>query len=90
MSPPVVAPSPVLSWPEAPAPAALSRRAVAAVLVAASRVLDRVAQRLIEPRAAPDAVLRGVVEFHAEAGAPEGAIYVDGQFVAFLPGVARL
>ncbi len=31
-----------------------------------------------------------VLEFHAEAGAPEGALYVDGQFVGHLPGVNRL
>jgi hypothetical protein len=30
------------------------------------------------------------VEFHAEAGALEGALYVDGQLVALLPGVSRL
>jgi len=24
------------------------------------------------------------VEFHAEAGAPEGALYVDGEFVGYL------
>jgi hypothetical protein len=30
------------------------------------------------------------VEFHAEAGALEGALYVDGQLVAWLPGVSRL
>jgi hypothetical protein len=30
------------------------------------------------------------VEFHAEAGAPEGALYVDGELVGRLPGVTRL
>lgn len=29
-------------------------------------------------------------EFHAEAGAPEGALYVDGQFIGWLSGVSRL
>ena len=29
-------------------------------------------------------------EFHAEAGAPEGALYMDGRFVGWLPGVSRL
>jgi hypothetical protein len=24
------------------------------------------------------------VEFHAEAGAPEGALYVDGEFVGYI------
>lgn len=30
------------------------------------------------------------LEFYAEAGAPEGALYVDGQLVGHLPGVTRL
>jgi hypothetical protein len=70
------------SWPA---------RAAAAGLLAASRSLDRAARRLVKPAVlidAPDAQAR--VEFHAEAGAPEGALYIDGQFVGFLPGVARL
>lgn len=29
-------------------------------------------------------------EFHAEAGAPEGALFVDGQRVGVLEGVRRL
>ena len=29
-------------------------------------------------------------EFHAEAGAPEGALYVDGRLVGWLSGVSRL
>jgi len=36
------------------------------------------------------AALAHVIEFHAEAGAPEGALYVDGQLVGHLPGVCRL
>lgn len=31
-----------------------------------------------------------VLEFYAEAGAPEGALYVDGRLVGHLPGVTRL
>jgi hypothetical protein len=32
-----------------------------------------------------------VLEFHAEAGAPEGgALYLDGRLVGYLPGVTRL
>ncbi|PTT86692.1 hypothetical protein DBR42_13140 [Pelomonas sp. HMWF004] len=30
------------------------------------------------------------LEFYAEAGAPEGALYVDGQLVAQLDGIKRL
>jgi hypothetical protein len=31
-----------------------------------------------------------VLEFYAEAGAPEGALYVDGRLVGHLEGVTRL
>jgi hypothetical protein len=31
-----------------------------------------------------------VLEFHAEAGAPEGALYVNGQLVGHVLGVTRL
>ena len=33
---------------------------------------------------------RSHLEFYAEAGAPEGALYVDGQLTALLDGVRRL
>jgi len=33
---------------------------------------------------------RSQLEFYAEAGAPEGTLYVDGQLVAQLDGVRRL
>lgn len=33
---------------------------------------------------------RHQLEFYAEAGAPEGALYVDGQLTAQLDGVRRL
>ena len=31
-----------------------------------------------------------VLEFYAEAGAPEGALYLDGQLVGWVRGVQRL
>jgi hypothetical protein len=37
----------------------------------------------------PPAVSWSQVEFHAEAGAPEGAVFVDGEFIGHLP-VSRL
>jgi hypothetical protein len=54
----------------------------------ASAVLARLARRLAAspPRQHADHRL----EFHAEAGAPEGALYLDGQLVGWLPGVTRL
>jgi hypothetical protein len=70
--------------------ASLSARAAAHVLLAASRTLDRVASRLVAlPHAAEPTVLPRL-EFHADAGAPEGALYVDGELVGYVPGVTRL
>ena len=66
----------------------LARRLAAALLSGASALLARLAARLhvAERPPAPDPQL----EFHAEAGAPEGALYVDGQLVGRLFGVTRL
>ena len=73
------------------APAAEERgvRGLAAELLrAASRMLDALAERLalVEAPAAAEPVL----EYHADAGAPEGALYVNGQLVGRLLGVNRL
>ena len=74
----------------APSPAAL-RHGAAALLQAASQLLLRLARQLAAVPARPGAgALAHVIEFHAEAGAPEGALYVDGQWVGYLPGVCRL
>jgi hypothetical protein len=61
---------------------------VAAALRAGSRALDRLALRLthVDVRAPADPLL----EFYAEAGAPEGALYVDGRLVGTVSGVNRL
>jgi hypothetical protein len=59
-----------------------------ALLHAGSRLLDRLADRLaVAPRDAPR---ERVIEYHAEAGAPEGALYVDGRLVGHVLGVTRL
>ena len=65
-----------------------ARDLVAALLRAGSRALDRLALRLshVAPAAHDDPRL----EFYAEAGAPEGALYVDGHLVGVLEGVTRL
>lgn len=63
----------------------------ARALVAASRMLDRLAARLSAAaarQATPE--LPPVLEFYASAGAPEGALYLDGELVGTLPGVTRL
>jgi hypothetical protein len=65
-----------------------TRRLFAALLRAASRALDTLAIRLCVALPAP--VAEPVLEFHAEAGAPEGALYVDGLLVGHVIGVNRL
>ena len=62
---------------------------VAYVLRAAGDAASRLAVRVAEAPATP----AGVVEFHAlhrEAGAPEGALYIDGKLVGTIKGVHRL
>ena len=66
-----------------------ARRVAATSLQAASAALAKLAAQLALPVvAAPK--LPPVLEFYAEAGAPEGALYLDGEFVGWLPGVTRL
>jgi hypothetical protein len=67
----------------------VARGAAAALLRRASRGLSRLARR-ISARQAPTPAELPHLEFHAEAGAPEGALYADGVLVALLPGVTRL
>jgi len=85
--------SKTLSWtrPATVRPAgSLARRVAMAGLRAASHMLARLARRL---RAPEPAHMPAVVEFHPmyrEAGAPEGALYVDGELVGYVRGVTRL
>lgn len=65
------------------------RRQLVAVLRSSSRTLALWARQLA-PSAGHRPTRPPVLEFYAEAGAPEGALYVDGQLVALLPGVTRL
>jgi hypothetical protein len=67
------------------------RRLAVKALEHASAGLARTAARLatVAP-VAPDETAQPCVEFHAESGALEGALYVDGRLVATLPGVKRL
>jgi hypothetical protein len=69
----------------------LWRRVAAHVLAAASAALARQARDVARPlharhRRVPD---EHFYEFHAEAGAPEGALYRNGEFVGVV-GVQRL
>jgi len=68
------------------------RHGAAAALGAVSQLLQALAQRLAQaPAASPGSGgLAPALEYHADAGAPEGALYVDGQLVGHLAGVSRL
>lgn len=78
-----------LRWSRDPAPVAESgRRLAAALLQRASGTLARLASGLAREPAEPRTDPR--FEFHAEAGAPEGALYVDGRLVGWISGVSRL
>jgi len=68
--------------------ASTTRRALSVALRSASTLLARLSRQLAgrTPRRPVDPLL----EYHAEAGAPEGALYVDGRFVGFVDGVRRL
>jgi hypothetical protein len=80
--------TPELLFDAALPPAQRVRRAAALTLRAASRALDALAARLaLVPQRLAD---EPVIEFHGDAAAPEGALYVDGQFVGRLIGVNRL
>ena len=63
---------------------------IAAALRAASDVLTRLAVRVAEKNATPPV---HTVEFHSvygESGAPEGALYINGELVGWIDGVRRL
>lgn len=73
---------------ESPVSAA-ARRLAAGALRSASAVLARMARRVAATRVRARSV-DPVLEFYAEAGAPEGALYLDGQLVGHIEGVRRL
>ena len=66
-----------------------ARSTATSLLRSASRALDALAERLapatLRPRLADP-----VLEFYADAGAPEGALYVNGYLVGHVVGVNRL
>jgi hypothetical protein len=69
---------------------AVRRRLARWMRLAATRLL-LAARHLAGPRPVPPPVDNDLphLEFHADAGAPEGALYVDGEFVGRLD-VGRL
>jgi hypothetical protein len=65
------------------------RHVAVAFLRLASELLDSLASKLDwRPSAAGQA--EPVLEFHADAGAPEGALFVNGELVGHVLGVTRL
>ena len=80
-------------WIDAPPRHALDqalRGVTAQLLRALSAWLDSAAHNLLAARPCEARWDHPVVEFHAEAGAPEGAVYVDGQLVGHIEGITRL
>ena len=80
-----------LPWSYYPAEHALEHRlrhAVTGILRGTSRILSRLARRLASKKARHADI--GHLEFYAEAGAPEGAVYADGLLVGYVTGVTRL
>lgn len=68
----------------------LMRQGAAFALRSASVALARLSRRVRAARASQRAQRAPELEFYAEAGAPEGALYVDGEYVGHVPGVQRL
>jgi hypothetical protein len=87
-------PKTLLSMPARPArlPTTPNARRLAALLMhSIIAVLQRIEHALAEPPLPTEwGRVSPMIEFHAEAGAPEGALYMDGELVARLAGVNRL
>ncbi|MEK8049664.1 hypothetical protein AACH10_05410 [Ideonella sp. DXS22W] len=75
--------------PLADEPRRTLRPVAAGALRHASRLLARLARRL-EAAQAARARRTPELEFYADACAPEGALYADGELVGYLTGVTRL
>jgi hypothetical protein len=73
---------------EDPRDARRLRDVAVAFLRLASELMDGLAAKLDwRPSAEPT---EPVLEFHADAGAPEGALFVNGELVGHVLGVTRL
>jgi len=67
------------------------RRRFVGLLRAMSRSLARLSRSISAAERARERTSGEMVfEFYAEAGAPEGALYVNGELIGYLPGVTRL
>jgi len=67
-----------------------ARHLAARVLRTSSRWLARLARQIALRQVHQAARRAPELEFYAEAGAPEGALYLDGELVGHLPGITRL
>ena len=76
--------------PFVPARGSALRHVAALALHRVSRLFARWARQLRCAPALKADVAPLALEFHAEAGAAEGALYVNGQLVGYLQGVNRL
>ncbi len=77
--------------PRYPSRGSSGRRWLALALRSASRMLARVSRALsAADRVGARAPSPPVIEFYAQAGAPEGALYVNGRLVGYLSDVSRL
>ena len=75
---------------EAPRPAREAALRLAALgLRSAGAALARLSRRLARPVSHAGQPVPQL-EFYAEAGAPEGALYLDGKLVGWVSGVQRL
>lgn len=74
------------------------RHQLVSVLLSMSAILLHLAVRLQQAQTAAVAAAPAVaprkaapqLEYHAESGAPEGALYVDGELAGWITGVSRL
>lgn len=89
-------PQPSLRWPADragplfPLSSPWPSRLLAALLLQASRLLARSARSIATPRPRPQPPAPHCLAFYAEAGAPEGALYFDGELVGLVDGARRL
>jgi len=66
------------------------RRVLAGTLLQLSAVLARASSHLAGSQIDTHVTSAPELEFYADSGAPEGALYVDGKLVGWLLGVRRL
>ncbi len=66
------------------------RQQAARALRHASRLLARLARQIAMRRNQARTRRAPQLEFYAEAGAPEGALYLDGELIGYLHGITRL